>query len=93
MFFVKGFAAGPDAERFFGSAAPATEASAIAAIIAAVKHAVRNVELPTFATARVPKEGLTNGTGRELTDNGWLLSALWIKLPLIHLPPAISRRR
>jgi hypothetical protein len=93
MFCVKGFAAGRDAGRFFGFAAPAIEASATAASIAATKHAVHNVEPLTFVTARVQRVGLTNGTGREPIDNGWLQFALWIKLPLIHLPPAISWRR
>jgi len=93
MFFVRGFAAGPDAGPSFGFAALAIEASATAASIAGTKHAVRNVELPTFVTARVRRGGLTNGTGSGPIDDGWLQFALWIKLPLIHLPPALSWRR
>jgi len=93
MFFVKGFAAGPDAGQFFGYAAPAIEASATAVSIAATKHAGHSVERLTFVTARVQRAGLTNGTGSGPIDDGWHQSALWIKLLLIHLPPAISWRR
>ncbi len=93
MFFVRGFAAGPDAGRFFGFAGPAIEASATAASIAAAKHAAHNVERLTFVTARVQKAGLTNGTVSGPIDDGWFQFALWIKLPLIRLPPAVSWRR
>jgi len=93
MYYAKGFAVGPDVERFFGFVVPVIGASAIAATIAAAKHAVRNVELQTFATARVSKEGLTSGTGREPIDNDWHQLALWINLRQRRLPPAILSRR
>jgi len=93
MYYAKGFAAGPNVERFFGFVVLVIGASAIAATIAASKHAVPNVELPTFATGRVGMEGLTSGTGREPTDDDWHQFALWINLPQTHLPPAIFLRR
>ncbi len=93
MFYVRGFAAGSSVGQFSGFAAPVIGGSATAAMNAEVKHAVRSVELQTFATGRVPKEGSIKGTGREPIDGGWLQFALWIKLPLIRLPPAISWRR
>jgi hypothetical protein len=93
MFSVKGFAVGKNVTPSSGSAAAVTMASNIVVSIAGAKHVVRNVELQTFATGRVRREGLTSVTGREPIDNGWLQFALWIKVPLPHTPPAISSCR
>jgi hypothetical protein len=70
MFCVKGFAAGLNAGRFFGSAAIAIGVIAIAAKIAAAKHAGSNVGPQIFATEKLQKESLIKGIDREPTENG-----------------------
>jgi len=50
MFCVKGFAAGSNAGRYFGSVAVATGVTAIAARIAAAKRAGSSAEPQTFDT-------------------------------------------
>ena len=93
MFSVKGFAGGAGVGRYFGSAAAAIVAINTAVTIAATKHAGNNVELPTFVTARLWKEGLTRGTAREPIDKGWQPFPLWIKVPLRYFPLATSSSR
>jgi hypothetical protein len=93
MFCVKEFADGTDVGRYFGSVVTAIEVSVIAVTIAAAKRAGSSVGLRTFATENLRKEDLTRKTGSEPIDDGWHQFALWIKVPLTHLPLAISSRR
>jgi hypothetical protein len=93
MFCVKGFVGGAGVDRYSGSAAIAIAASNIAAAIAAAKRAGSNVELQTFVTGRLWKEGLTRGIARKPIDNGWPQFPLWIKVPPMNLVLAISSRR
>jgi hypothetical protein len=53
MPFVKGFAGGKSAARYFGSAVAVTAASDIAATIAVAKRAESSVELRTFVIGKV----------------------------------------
>ena len=70
MFCVKGFAAGLNAGRFFGSAAIAIGAIVTAARIAVAKHAGSSVGPQTFATEKLQKESLIKGIDREPIENG-----------------------
>jgi hypothetical protein len=93
MFFVKGFAAGADVDRYSGSVAAAIEASAIAAIIAAAKRGENSVARQTCVTEKVLKEGSISETVRKPTGNAIPQFPLWIKVPTANLSQAISSRR
>jgi hypothetical protein len=93
MFCVKGFAAGPNVRRYFGSVAVATGVTATAARIAAAKRAGSNVGQPTFDTEELQKESLIREIDREPIDDGGCQFSLWIKVPSTDLLPAISSRR
>jgi|WetSurMetagenome_2_1015567.scaffolds.fasta_scaffold208825_2 hypothetical protein len=86
MFFVKGFAAGLSAGRYFGFAAIAITDTATAVRIAAATHAENSAELPTSATEELRKESLTKEIGKEPIDDDSYQFALWIKVPRAKFP-------
>jgi hypothetical protein len=93
MFSVKGFADGKSAARYFGSAVAVTEASNIAATVAAAKRAGSSVELRTVVIGKVPKGDWINGIVNRPIGDGWQQFPLWIKVPPTSLPLAKSPRR
>jgi hypothetical protein len=93
MFCVKEFADGKNAERCSGFVAIAIAANNIAVIDAVKKLAGDNVALQTFVTEKLTKEGLIRMTARKPTANDWLQFPLWIKVPLMKFPLALSSRR
>jgi hypothetical protein len=93
MFSVKGFAAGKNVTPSSGSAGAAIMANSIAVSIAAPKPAVSSVELQTFATEKLWKEGSINETDSELIASVVQHFPLWIKVPRSHRMLAASSRR
>jgi len=93
MFYGKGFASGLNVALSFSSADTAIEGSVIAVTVAAAKRGERNVEKQTFDTGKLLKQGLISEIGSGLIGAGWHQFALWIKVPLTNLSPAILSRR
>ena len=93
MFCVKGFADGRSAEHSFGFAAVVTGVINIAVIVVVKKLSGNNDAQQTFVTEELPKGDLIKETARKPTASDWLQFPLWIKVPMMKLPLALSSRR